>query len=151
MRRVIDPLHKSHKCIRQISHNAPLCNRNVHTCTFLLQNGALWDMGLMHCGIYATGSITYNIANHKFTSVFRRPFPATEASLSFTVNGCIQPQVVLWPIMWNPHQRHVMWNELTWLAAVEILTYHFIFWGIDEVATVNVENIDLIQNLSMDF
>ena len=28
-------------------------NRNVHKCT--LQNGALWDMGLVHCGICATG------------------------------------------------------------------------------------------------
>ena len=26
--------------------------------TFLLQNGALWDMGLVHCGIYATGLLT---------------------------------------------------------------------------------------------
>ena len=24
-------------------------------CTFLLQNGAWWDMGLVHCGICATG------------------------------------------------------------------------------------------------
>ena len=34
------------------SHNAPFCNRNVHMCTFLLQNGALWDICLMHCGIW---------------------------------------------------------------------------------------------------
>ena len=34
------------------SHNAPFCNRDVHTCAFLLQNGALWDMGLAHCGIW---------------------------------------------------------------------------------------------------
>ena len=27
----------------------------VHMCTFLLQNGALWDMGLVHFGICATG------------------------------------------------------------------------------------------------
>ena len=24
-------------------------------CTFLLQNGALWDMGLVHCGICEMG------------------------------------------------------------------------------------------------
>ena len=35
-------------CIGQVSHNAPFCNRNVHT--FPLQNGALRDMGLVHCG-----------------------------------------------------------------------------------------------------
>ena len=25
-----------------------ICNRNVHVCTFLLQNGVLWDIGLAH-------------------------------------------------------------------------------------------------------
>ena len=45
------------QCIRQISHNAPycnapFCNRNVHT---LLQNGALWDICLMHCGVFEMG------------------------------------------------------------------------------------------------
>ena len=25
-----------------------ICNRNVHVCTFLLQNGVLWDIGLVH-------------------------------------------------------------------------------------------------------
>ena len=41
------------QCTSPISHNAPLCSRNVHTyvCTFLLQNGALWDICPMHCGI----------------------------------------------------------------------------------------------------
>ena len=41
------------QCVRQISNNALFCNRNVHThmCTFLLQNGALWDICLTHCEI----------------------------------------------------------------------------------------------------
>ena len=31
------------QCIRQISHDSPLCNRNVHTCAhFGYKNGALW-------------------------------------------------------------------------------------------------------------
>ena len=34
---------------RQITHNAPFSK------IFLLQNGALWDMGLVHCGICAMG------------------------------------------------------------------------------------------------
>ena len=42
------------QCISQISHNAPFCNRNVHTCTFLLQNGALWVLRLVHYGVCAT-------------------------------------------------------------------------------------------------
>ena len=37
------------QCIRQITHNAPFSN------IFLPQNGALWDMGLVHCGIWAMG------------------------------------------------------------------------------------------------
>ena len=41
--------------ITPISHNASLCNRNVHTCTFLLQNGASWDIGPVPCGICKTG------------------------------------------------------------------------------------------------
>ena len=40
-----------------ISHNPPLCNRNVHVCTFLLQNGALWYIFLMHCGICELGLV----------------------------------------------------------------------------------------------
>ena len=44
------PISQIPQCIRQMSHNAPFCNRNVQG-TFLLQNGALWDMGLVDCGI----------------------------------------------------------------------------------------------------
>ena len=36
------PVAQTLQCTSLISHNAPLCNRNVHT--FLLQNGALWDI-----------------------------------------------------------------------------------------------------------
>ena len=39
----IHPSHKSHTS--SINHNAPFCNRN----------GALWDIYLMHCGIYDMG------------------------------------------------------------------------------------------------
>ena len=44
------------QCIRQITHNAPFSN------IFLLQNGALWDMGLVHCEICAMGLLI----NQKF-------------------------------------------------------------------------------------
>ena len=37
------------------SHNAPVpqatMHNSAHVCTFLLQNGALWDICLMYCGI----------------------------------------------------------------------------------------------------
>ena len=51
------PIGQIPQCIRKISHNAPFLNRNVtpNMCTFLLQNGALWDAGLVHCGICEIG------------------------------------------------------------------------------------------------
>ena len=36
--------------IFQMSHNAPFCNRKMHTRIFVLQNDALWNMELVHCG-----------------------------------------------------------------------------------------------------
>ena len=51
----IRPVQQIPQCTSPMSHNAPFCNRNVHVCTFLLQNGALWDIYLMHCGICETG------------------------------------------------------------------------------------------------
>ena len=48
----LDPSHKSHNAPDKISHNAPFCNRNVHTCAhFCYKNVALWDMAQVHCGI----------------------------------------------------------------------------------------------------
>ena len=45
------PISQIPQCIRQMSHNAPFCNRIVqHICTFLLRNDALWDMRLGHRG-----------------------------------------------------------------------------------------------------
>ena len=34
-------------------------------CTFLLQNGKLWDIWLVHCGIYATGLMVLNLDKMK--------------------------------------------------------------------------------------
>ena len=39
------------QCIRQITHDAPFSN------IFMSQNGALWDMGLVHCGMCAMGLV----------------------------------------------------------------------------------------------
>ena len=48
------PVAQMPQFIRPISNSAPLCNRNVHTHLniFLLPNGELWDISLMHCGIH---------------------------------------------------------------------------------------------------
>ena len=58
------PVAQIPQCASPIFHNAPLCNRNVHMCTFLLQNGALWDICLMHCRSCEMGLLVYLVANH---------------------------------------------------------------------------------------
>ena len=47
----IDPSHKSNNA----SDKYTTMHHFAHMCTFLLQNGALWDMELGHCGISGTG------------------------------------------------------------------------------------------------
>ena len=59
------------QCIRQITHNAPFSN------IFLLQNGALWDMGLVHCGICAMGLLI----NQKLFWVNKSEFLGIKRSL----------------------------------------------------------------------
>ena len=44
------PVAQIPQCTSSISHNPPLCNKNVHI--FLLQNGALGDIWLMHCEMH---------------------------------------------------------------------------------------------------
>ena len=39
------PISQMPQCIRQISHNAPFCNRNVHTCAHFCYK-------MLHCGIW---------------------------------------------------------------------------------------------------
>ena len=49
---VMDPAQTPHNALDKY----PTMHHFVtEMCTFLLQNGALWDMGLVHCGIFATG------------------------------------------------------------------------------------------------
>ena len=68
-------IHKQiSQCIRQLSHNAPFCNRNVNASSLLLQNSALWDMGLVHCSICATdlcGLLTWSCDIRLFNIGFR--------------------------------------------------------------------------------
>ena len=39
------PIVRIPQCTKPVAHNAPFCNRNI------LENGALWVICLMHCGI----------------------------------------------------------------------------------------------------
>ena len=55
------------QCTCPASHDAPFCNRNVH----MLQNGALWDMELVHCEICATG-VFFRISNISNTVNFNK-------------------------------------------------------------------------------
>ena len=46
------PIWQIPQRIRQISHDAPFCNRNVHMCVHIsVTNGVLWDIGLVYCWI----------------------------------------------------------------------------------------------------
>ena len=49
--------HKAHIPYPTMQHSVTeMCTR---VSTFLLQNGALWDMCLMHCGICGVGLLLY--------------------------------------------------------------------------------------------
>ena len=58
------------------SHNAPLpyptmnhfVTEYANMCTFLLQNGALWDICLMHCGICTIGLLFGIVSNQQVSS-----------------------------------------------------------------------------------
>ena len=52
------------KCTSPISINATFCDRNVHVCTFMSQNGDIWDISVMYCGISEMGPRT------RFNSIF---------------------------------------------------------------------------------
>ena len=47
--------HSSHKSHNALDKYLTIFHFLTEMCTFWLQNGALWDMGLVHCGICATG------------------------------------------------------------------------------------------------
>ena len=48
--------HKSHHALDK--YPTPMC-------TFMSQNGAVWDMELVHCGMFATGLLTLLNLNYK--------------------------------------------------------------------------------------
>ena len=62
----INSSHKPHNAFNKypIIH---LFNRNRHTCTFLFQNVAPWDMGLVHCEICATGLLKWPPKSREFS------------------------------------------------------------------------------------
>ena len=49
-----DPSHKSHNASWKNPTMHHFEQKCAHVCIFLLQNDALWDMAVVHCGICAT-------------------------------------------------------------------------------------------------
>ena len=43
------PISEIPQCIRQLSHNVPFCNRNMHTCAHFCYK-------MMHCGVFVLGT-----------------------------------------------------------------------------------------------
>ena len=62
------PVAQIPQCTSSISHYAPFFKRNVHMCVLVLQNGALWDISPMHCGICVMGLPTDDEAHPRGSS-----------------------------------------------------------------------------------
>ena len=58
------PISQIRECIRQISHNAPLCNRNVHACAHFCHI-------MMHCGIWDWCFVRYVQVLNRRVSLMR--------------------------------------------------------------------------------
>ena len=57
------PISQIPQSIRQISHSAPVYDRNFHA----FNNDALWNVGHLHCGIFSTD--LYSVAVQWSTSI----------------------------------------------------------------------------------
>ena len=54
---IYSPISQIPQCIKYPTVH----NFATEMCTFLLQNGALWDMGLVHCGICEMDLLSENV------------------------------------------------------------------------------------------
>ena len=93
---------------KHISHNAPFCNRNVHTCTFLvflIQNCALWDMGMVCCWICATRLIVRRHMKRHQMDDFPRYWPFvyiwTRNFCFLFFSSCIGIHIFVFDHRWN--------------------------------------------------
>ena len=76
--RRLDSSHKSHNALNKyptVHHFVP------EMCTFLFQIGALWDMGLVNCGIRASGLVDFVVV----TGVFPKQSVAAEWPMKIVV------------------------------------------------------------------
>ena len=79
------PIAQIPQCTRPISHNASFCNRNVHVRTFLLRIGALWDICLVHCGIWEMGLLLHCIRYHM---IMGRLWQESTVLMGYIITGC---------------------------------------------------------------
>ena len=90
---VRDPSHKSHSVLDKypITHHF----KKENMCTFLLQNGVWWDMGLVHCGICWIGLlITSGCSDHMSDNMSVTKDVATLFTVDFSLVN--EPQHVNW-------------------------------------------------------
>ena len=70
-----EPSHQSHNSLDNYHTTHHFVTNNMHTCTFMLQNYALWDMGLVHCGVCATGLLCFSCPSAKKHTGGLKPNP----------------------------------------------------------------------------
>ena len=137
----MNSLRESHQEIKQPnnSHNAPAPYPTMHhfatekytlhhcvieICTFLLQNGALWDMGLGHCGICEISLFTDSLSHNKFiitwtqliqiirlTDMRKYIFDKTNRFQSMTVLPYNQHNASKTMYCTSSHSRNLHWHR----------------------------------------
>ena len=114
-----DPFHQS----QNASEKYPTMHHFVtEMCTFLLQNVALWDMGLLHCGIYELGPLhLYSLLNTWFQWIGQRQLQNKMSNILVLGFGVHYTwgMTVMYKIHWNKphhissgHQSYNVFNSL---------------------------------------
>ena len=104
------PISQIPPCIRWISHNTWSGSRNKHTCTFLLQNGALWDMGLdAWCIVQGYLLITWSIITHHVWC---------QTSSMYMVHSDIMWQWQLEHIDWMMSSQRALCTSISWAVII---------------------------------
>ena len=104
------------QCIRQISHNAPFCNRNVHTCAYFVitwcivgyEKAALW--------VFCNSTIRRNLQNG--ITVYYRPA---------YLDKCIQRHFIRpIDICFGKEMEIVVWDEISSRAHVSYAIHNLV-------------------------
>ena len=129
------PISQIPQCIRLEFHhdNAPICNRNVHT--FLLQNGALWDIGLVRRGSCAMGLLRMlaDVASYHYNSKLKSS--SLQVLWWFTCyhmvkNSKYKKQLRLWWwLIWYFDIKMSKWISILWPNRWPKLGWYCIFYN----------------------